>query len=105
MKAWELIADESRWTKDAWARDNRGAFTTPTDPLACRWCALGALVRVYPESRTRTSIAMLYHRTYGSDIVQDNDRGDMTAEKMSARLRVAEDGCQSTLKQQKGETT
>jgi hypothetical protein len=37
------IEREEHWTKDATARDGAGFLVMSTDPIACRWCALGAL--------------------------------------------------------------
>lgn len=45
-KARELISDESRWTKNDYAADNVGYVVEFSDPRACAFCALGAILRV-----------------------------------------------------------
>ena len=47
MKAHELLADPSKWTKFEVARRADGHRTTPEDPAACQWCAIGALTLCY----------------------------------------------------------
>ena len=48
MKAYELLSDESKWTKDTYARDKDGEPVFPsTDSSAVCFCAQGALCRVY----------------------------------------------------------
>jgi len=42
----ELIADESRWTQEAAARDAKGWVVHPRAEEACRWCVYGALLRI-----------------------------------------------------------
>lgn len=52
----ELIADPSRWTQKAHARDEQGRNVKPRDPRAVCWCGIGALAKcsnvygiVHPE--------------------------------------------------------
>jgi len=42
--AYELIRDESRWTRGATARLANGERTLPGDDRAVKWCAIGALM-------------------------------------------------------------
>jgi len=43
-RARALIADENRWCRSSLAKDELDREVRPTDPLARRWCAYGALV-------------------------------------------------------------
>jgi hypothetical protein len=48
-RALEIILDESKWTRGAMARMADGAACAPLDPLAVRFCAVGALYRAAGE--------------------------------------------------------
>jgi len=87
MKAWQVIEDPVHWTTATNARDelNRGVF--PNDPTACKWCAYGALEKVYyfgvddtPETRAKvffdvdqkvTKLCVERHKMHMSQV---NDR-------------------------------
>ncbi len=43
-QARELIADKSRWTQNAAARDASGIYTSPRNESAVCWCAQGAIL-------------------------------------------------------------
>ena len=45
----DLLADESRWCKEAVAMTTVGQRTWSGDEDACRWCLYGAVFKVYPE--------------------------------------------------------
>lgn len=47
MKVSELLADESKWTQNASARDAEGRLCHVDSPKACRWCLWGALCYCY----------------------------------------------------------
>ena len=47
MKAWELLSDESKWTKEVAARDVNGQPTFSGGDEAVCWCALGAIIHCY----------------------------------------------------------
>ncbi len=40
-----LIADPDGWTRGAYARDRQGQSLATNDPIACQYCASGALFR------------------------------------------------------------
>ena len=40
-----LIADESNWIQDAWARTDSNGMAYPYEEVACKFCALGAMRR------------------------------------------------------------
>jgi hypothetical protein len=46
MKAHELLSDSSKWTQGCSAETQEGLPIRPTDPLAARWCLVGALSKV-----------------------------------------------------------
>jgi hypothetical protein len=54
MKAWQLLSDRSKWTKNALARDANGYPTDANSPEAVKWCASGAIHRCYRDARKRT---------------------------------------------------
>jgi len=47
MKVSELLSDRSKWTQEVCARDKHGDPIDFHDPLACKWCLLGAVYRCY----------------------------------------------------------
>src|SRR5258705_6399586 len=49
-RAWKLLIDESKWNHGTLAIDLEGSHCRATDPRAVRWCARGAIMRVYPPS-------------------------------------------------------
>ena len=49
MKVSELLSDRSKWTQGASARDKHGDIVDPEDPVACKWCFIGALYYCYAD--------------------------------------------------------
>ncbi len=47
MKAYELIANPSRWTKGGFAKSQYGEIVDPCDSSAVCFCLLGALRRTF----------------------------------------------------------
>lgn len=47
QEAKALISDDSRWTQGTNAVDGRGWAVHATNPNACKWCARGALQKVF----------------------------------------------------------
>lgn len=45
-KTADLLADPARWAAHHLAETATGATTTPNDPSACRFCMVGAAMRV-----------------------------------------------------------
>lgn len=69
-----LIADPERWTTTYLARDAAGKAAHPLDPVACRWCSLGALV-VFAGTHSSTfdcseAILSLCARDIAPDIIE-----------------------------------
>jgi hypothetical protein len=50
MKAHELLDSPDAWCQESPAENRRGHKLQALDPRAVRWCALGAIQRVYPPS-------------------------------------------------------
>jgi hypothetical protein len=48
-RALEIVSDESKWTRGAMARTADGKACASLDPLAVRFCAVGALYRAASE--------------------------------------------------------
>lgn len=49
MKAWELLSDESKWTKGYNARDKDGKVVAISDKAATCWCTIGSIFKAYNE--------------------------------------------------------
>ena len=51
MKAHELLSLPEAWCQESPAEDPRGNKLQALDPQAVRWCALGAIQKVYSPSQ------------------------------------------------------
>lgn len=49
MKAYQLLSDPGAWTQGADARNAAGYSVNFNAPDAAQWCAVGALIRCYPD--------------------------------------------------------
>lgn len=49
MKVWQLLSDESKWTKGFAARSVYGAPIDPRSNEAVCWCLVGAIARCYGD--------------------------------------------------------
>jgi len=47
MKVKELLSDESKWTRNAYARNRYGESVLPSDPEATCFCLSGAIDKCY----------------------------------------------------------
>jgi hypothetical protein len=47
MKAYQLLADESKWCVKAFAKDKRGRCVNWDSNEAVRWCMVGAFNKIY----------------------------------------------------------
>ena len=47
MKVIELLSDESKWTRNAFARNIHGDVVVPEDSDACCWSIFGAILKCY----------------------------------------------------------
>ncbi len=47
MKMLELLSDETKWTKNASAKNKDGFIVGPHNPEACKWCLSGAFAKCY----------------------------------------------------------
>lgn len=50
MKVHELLSDETKWCRGNLALDAEGNPRRPSDPLAIRWCMIGAFMKCYEDS-------------------------------------------------------
>lgn len=50
MKISELLSDESKFTRETFARDKFGISVIPQSERAVCWCTTGAIWRCYPEN-------------------------------------------------------
>lgn len=73
-RAYKLIEKPQRWCKNSEAKDNRGRDCEPTDEQACRFCASGALVRVYGRNQANNLLDKLAKKL-GQSIIDINDEG------------------------------
>jgi hypothetical protein len=51
MKAYELLNSPYAWCQETPAEAAQGNKVYALDPRAVRWCALGAIEKVYPPAR------------------------------------------------------
>ena len=51
MKAHELLNSPETWCRESPAEDSQGNKLQTVDPRAVKWCALGAIQKVYPSSQ------------------------------------------------------
>lgn len=49
QKAFALVRNPDTWTQGESACDKGGESTSPKNPLAVRWCSIGALRRFVPK--------------------------------------------------------
>lgn len=57
MKVYELLSEESKWTKRALARDIKGIEVDVNSVEAVSWCLIGALRKCY---KTKYPITMFH---------------------------------------------
>jgi len=48
MKAYELLGSSNAWCQESPGEDAHGNKVDALDPEATKWCALGAIQKVYP---------------------------------------------------------
>lgn len=78
----ELLADPSRWTQGATARDQNGHPVLPREEEAVQWCARGAFLCMearlkVPKLSCRRALALLEESAFsteGTGIVAINDK-------------------------------
>ena len=67
MKAWQVFKSRKDWCRHDFAQDVNGLGVPPPANTAIRWCAAGAMRRVYevdsPELRVQTEKLMQHIRT------------------------------------------
>jgi hypothetical protein len=51
MKAYELLNSPDAWCQESPAEAAQGKKVYPLDPRAVKWCALGAIQKVYPPTQ------------------------------------------------------
>ena len=51
MKAHEILNSPETWCRESPAEDSHGNKLHAFDPRAVKWCALGAIQKVYPSSQ------------------------------------------------------
>jgi hypothetical protein len=59
----DLLSDERRWTKNAYAKDISGNPVDPYLPDATCWCLDGAHVRVVGDYSAAGTLALVYPET------------------------------------------
>jgi hypothetical protein len=77
MKMKELLADPTKWTKGANAKDNTGMMVVPSSPNATCFCLLGAAIRCYPQN-SETIFIKLINKVPNKKVVAWNDHPDRT---------------------------
>lgn len=68
LAALALIADISRWCKNAPARDQHGNTVSCRSYEAIQWCVIGAIEKVAPDRETCDTLTLKYrHLTKVND--------------------------------------
>jgi hypothetical protein len=93
MKAYELLAEPSRWTKGTLARDSEGFATNVNGPTACSFCLVGAIEHCYTSIqdtlRATTKVKQELRKQYPNVefVGQWNDHPDRTHEEVVNLLK------------------
>lgn len=88
-----VIADESRWTKAAFAEDKNGRPVNSQAPDAARWCADGALRKVAESDHSTRFMNVrdaLARESFSGGIIGTNDKGHGAVLRMYDRAIEAE---------------
>lgn len=89
--AQELREHPERWTASEYAVDAAGEPVDATEPAACKWCALGLLVRDFDAntSERRLADALLRDLVPNRRLVAYNDAEGRTAADIAALFEAA----------------
>lgn len=72
MKVKELLKDSTCWTKRAYARDKSGEPRSIHSEDTCRWCLIGAVHKLYPDTVHLISVR-IYNETKMDAVVWNDD--------------------------------
>lgn len=72
MKAYELLSKRGSWTKGAYARTRLGELCGTKNPLAVKFCTIGALEKTY-SNKYKFNKAMNKLKKYLDSINKYND--------------------------------
>jgi hypothetical protein len=93
IKAAELLESSPiAWTQQWLARNAEGNTTSPRNPNACSWCAMGAIAKVQnlpdaPQEHNPAAMLLAYHLKV--NIVDWNDAPERTREDVIKGLKGA----------------
>lgn len=90
MKVKEILCDESKWCKGAFAKTPSGNDVLPEDEDACRWCLYGALGLAYPNPRDFHKAEQKIREICVRPIDVFNDHPDTTFADIRAVLELAD---------------
>src|SRR5690349_5347883 len=83
----ELLSDIERWVKGHYAVNKAGIKCSPAADVACKWCLMGAVAKIYgintqrQHDATNTLIRVLRDK-HGRSIVQWHDVKERTHEEV-----------------------
>jgi len=102
MKVCELLSDETKWTKGAFARDVKGVECSPNTWVAQSWCLLGAISKCYgyvpisdgfsptPCENAIRQLRNALRRVHGRNVITDwQDDPETTFEMVQELLKEA----------------
>jgi hypothetical protein len=92
MKAHELLKSPETWCQESPAEDRRGNKLQALDPQAVKWCALGAIQKVYPRSQWAEAMDRLLRALS----VSEHGLAQMTNSDKACCLIEWNDDCQSS---------
>lgn len=80
MKVRELLCDESKWTRHAWARDRFGQPTFSTADNAVSFCLIGAVNHCYQDDEREQVLDKLSQAAGTNNLVFFSDRATTFAD-------------------------
>jgi len=95
MKAHELLSSTETWCQESPAEDRQGNKLKALDPLAVKWCALGAIQKTYPPTRWAAAMDRVLSALSYSDVGLDQ----MTANDKACSLMEWNDDRQSSFQE------
>lgn len=96
-KLTDVLSDETKWTQGVLSRNNEGFDVTPHADDACRWCVIGAALRVSGDSqltylRVFNALQKVVISYYGGSSVPDfNDAPGRTFAEVYAVAKRADE--------------
>lgn len=69
----EILSDPDHWTKGTLARTKTNKMTTTSNPAACRYCSMGAIVKCSGNIYEENDATIILEEAIGGNIIAFND--------------------------------